>query len=307
MILRALLLAALALAPAWGEAARAQAPSPSMPELRRLIDQRERNIERAETRRAVLEARADSLQRAKGRTAAGSAAFQTVSNQILQLSADIRQVQRDLRTYYGEVRSLRQELFVAVNRAITETTARIEELRRQGLTREGNPEVRVLLDRLRALVEEREALARALEEAEEDLYLPDLVFDPTDSPRDLRAKEAIARDAVARIDARIEALAARIEEERRKARMEREIDRLRDDIALWGDENAARSSDEIAQILERRGESQGRAGGANPFAPSTEETIRSLQARRIQLLERRSEFEALADQFAQRIREFYRN
>jgi chromosome segregation ATPase len=295
-----LLLAAAALALVAGAPeARAQVPGPGIVELRRLIAQREPEIVRLEARQRALETRGDSLSQVKRRTAAGSAQFETVSNQIRQTGDQLVQVARSLRTLYEQMRDLRTKLYSAYNVAIGETSQRIEQLPK---TAENTAELNRLTETLRQYVAAREALVPEIEEAQDDLFLPDLVVDPTDGPSQLRVKEAIARDAVDKIDDRIGAIRDQIAALVRKQRDREEFARLREDIELWGDRQAAQASDATSAILEGRNAPGGR-GTAEMFDDPAQR-IRELQRRLLDLEDRRDEYAAKAAVFAQRLREF---
>jgi phage host-nuclease inhibitor protein Gam len=293
-----LLLAAAALALVGGAPeASAQVQGPGIVELRRLIAQREPEIARLEARQRVLETRGDSLSQVKRRTAAGSAQFETVSNQIRQTGDQLVEVARSLRTLYEQMRDLRTKLYSAYNEAIAETSQRIERLPK---TVENTAELNRLTETLRQYVAAREALVPEIEEAQDDLFLPDLVVDPTDGPSQLRVKEAIARDAVDKIDERIVAFQDQIETLTRKQRDREEFHRLRQDIELWGDRQAAQGGSEIEAMLE------GRTGGrVGDVFDDYSERIGNLQQRLLDLDERRQEYAAKAAVFAQRLQEFY--
>ena len=293
-----LLLAAAALALVAGASeASAQVQGPGIVELRRLIAQREPEIARLEARQRVLETRGDSLSQVKRRTAAGSAQFETVSNQIRQTGDQLVEVARSLRTLYEQMRDLRTKLYSAYNEAIAETSQRIERLPK---TVENTAELNRLTETLRQYVAAREALVPEIEEAQDDLFLPDLVVDPTDGPSQLRVKEAIARDAVDKIDERIVAFREQIETLTRKQRDREEFHRLRQDIELWGDRQAAQGGSEIEAMLE------GRTGGrVGDVFDDYSERIGNLQQRLLELDERRQEYAAKAAVFAQRLQEFY--
>lgn len=292
------LLAAAALALVAGAPeASAQVQGPGIVELRRLIAQREPEIARLEARQRVLETRGDSLSQVKRRTAAGSAQFETVSNQIRQTGDQLVEVARSLRTLYEQMRDLRTKLYSAYNEAIAETSQRIERLPK---TVENTAELNRLTETLRQYVAAREALVPEIEEAQDDLFLPDLVVDPTDGPSQLRVKEAIARDAVDKIDERIVAFQDQIATLTRKQRDREEFHRLRRDIELWGDRQAAQGGSEIEAMLE------GRTGGrVGDVFDDYSERIGNLQQRLLDLDERRQEYAAKAAVFAQRLQEFY--
>lgn len=286
---------ALLAAPADGAA---QQPGPGLVELRRLIAQREPEIARLEARQRALEARGDSLSQVKRRTAAGSAQFETVSNQIRQTGDQLFQVARELRTLYEQVRDLRTSLYNEYNRAIGETSQRIDRLPK---TPENTAELNRLTETLAEYVAARAALVPQIEKAQDDLFLPDLVVNPTDGPSQLRVKEAIARDAIDKIDERIEAIGEQIEDQNRKARDLEELERVKADIALWGDQQGINAETIESAILEERGR-------RDPFGGVFEDPndqIRELQRRLIELADRRQEYAAKAAVFAQRLQEFY--
>ncbi|MFN2382667.1 MAG: hypothetical protein ABR559_00220 [Gemmatimonadota bacterium] len=276
-----------------------RAQGPSIAEYRRLIGERVRDIERLEARNAVLEARGDSLALVKRRADPGGTQFMTVSNAILEASQQITGIQRQLRTLYGQVRDLKTRLYVAYNDAIAQTSQQIERLPK---TAPNTRELRRLTDQLGEYVLAREVLVGEIEEAQVDLYLPELVFDPSDGPTQLEHKEAFARDAMDKIDLQIAAIQGQIAKAVQRKRTAEELRRLRDDIELWGDAQARASGDQIEAILE------GRAAG--PTRPSVfddpDARIRELQRRRLELLEKRQEYERKARQFAERLRAFYR-
>jgi chromosome segregation ATPase len=296
---RALVLLGLVLAALTGAAdGAAQQPGPGLVELRRLITQREPQIARLEARQRALEARGDSLSEIKRGTAAGSAQFETVSNQIRQTGDQLVQVARELRTLYEQMRDLRTSLYNEYNRAIGETNQRIDRL---PMTPENTAELNRLTETLREYVAARAVLVPQIEEAQDDLFLPDLVVDPTDGPSQLRVKEAIARDAVDKIDGRIEAIRKQIEDQNRKARDLEELERVKQDIALWGDQQSIQAGSEIEAILEGRGVRDAPGDLFN----DPNQRIRELQIRLLDLAERRQEYAAKAAVFAQRLQEFY--
>ena len=276
------------------------AQGPGIVELRRLIAQREPEIARLEARQRTLEARGDSLSQIKRRTAAGSTQFETVSNQIREIGDQLIRLARDLRTYYEQMRDLKTQLFNAYNRAIAETNQRIDRLPK---TPGNTAELNRLTETLRQYVAAREALVPQIEEAQDDLFLPDLVLDPTDGPSQLRVKEAIARDAIDKIDARIVVIREQIETLNRKRRDMQEIQRLKDDIALWGDQQSIQASDEIAAMLE--GRDPGGRGAPGDIFDDPDERMRDLQRRLLDLRDRRLEYARKAAVFAERLREFY--
>lgn len=279
----------------------AQQPGPGIVELRRLISQREPEIARLEARQRTLEARGDSLSHVKRRTAAGSAQFETVSNQIRETGDQLIQVARTLRTLYEQMRDLRTKLYTAYNQAIAETSQRIERLPK---TTGNTAELNRLTETLRQYVAAREALVPEIEEAQDDIFLPDLVLDPTDGPSQLRVKEAIARDAVDKIDERIVAIREQIDALVRKERDREEFARLKEDIDLWGDRQAAQGGNEIEAILEGRNTPGGR-GATGDLFDDPDRRIRDLQGRLLELEDRREEYAAKAAVFADRLQEFY--
>jgi chromosome segregation ATPase len=276
----------------------AQQPSPGIVELRRLITQREPQIARLEARQRTLEARGDSLSQVKRGTAAGSAQFETVSNQIRQTGDQLFQVARELRTLYEQMRDLRTSLYNEYNRAIGETSQRIDRLPK---TAQNTSELNRLTETLAEYVAARAAIVPQIEEAQDDLFLPDLVVNPTDGPSQLRVKEAIARDAVDKIDERIEAIRLQIEDQNRKARDLEELERLNDDMALWGDQQGRNTENLTAAILEERGRRDAFGG----VFEDPNDQISELQRRLIELADRRQEYAAKAAVFAQRLQEFY--
>ena len=304
--LRGPAIAILALGVALGAAASAaaQQPGPSIPELERFLAERDGNIARSEARLARLEAVGDSLVRAKRRADPGSAQYERISNQILENSDQIQPLQRDLRQLHSEARELRQTLFVRFNNAIAETNQRIEELRRQGRTPERSPELRQLIDALPGYYAAHARYEAAVAEQECAPWLPDLILLADDGPSQLRYKEALARDAVDKIDACIGGIEKQIEEKIQKRRIRQEAERLRGDLERWGDQRSVKAGNDIDAILENRVAGEGRPGTLNPFE-DPDARIRELQRRRLDLVERRDEFETKARWFAQRLREFY--
>lgn len=278
------------------------AQGPGIVELRRLIAQREPEIARLEARQRTLEARGDSLSQVKRRTAAGSAQFETVSNQIRETGDQLIRLARELRTLYEQMRDLKTQLYNAYNRAIAETNQRIDRLPK---TAANTGELNRLTETLREFVTARAALVPEIEEAQDDLFLPDLLLDPTDGPSQLRVKEAIARDAVDKIDTRILAIREQIEALNRKQRDLEEMQRLKDDIALWGDQQSIRAASEIDAILEGRNAPSGRDAAGDLFAEDPDDRMRDLQRRLLELRDRRLEYARKADVFAERLREFY--
>jgi chromosome segregation ATPase len=289
---------ALAVLAGAADGAAQQQPGPGLVELRRLIAQREPQIARLEARQRALEARGDSLSEVKRRTAAGSAQFETVSNQIRQTGDQLVQVARELRTLYEQMRDLRTSLYNEYNRAIGETNQRIDRLPK---TAENTAELNRLTETLAEYVAARAVLVPQIEEAQDDLFLPDLVVDPTDGPSQLRVKEAIARDAVDKIDGRIEAIRKQIEDQNRKARDLEELERVKDDIALWGDQRGIDAETLEEAILEERGRRDAFGG----VFDDPNQRIRDLQVRLLDLADRRQEYAAKAAVFAQRLQEFY--
>lgn len=298
VLLAGVMLAALAGA---ADGAAQQQPGPGLVELRRLVAQREPQIARLEARQRALEARGDSLSQIKRRTAAGSAQFETVSNQIRETGDQLVRVARELRTLYEQVRDLKAKLFLAYNDAVAETTERLERLPK---TAENTAELGRLTEQLRVYVSDRAAIQAELEEAQDDLFLPDLVVDPTDGPSQLRVKEAIARDAVDKIDGRIGMIREQIETLNRKARDLEEIQRLNRDRELWGDQQGIESGNEIEAILEGRN-APGIRGAPDDVFADPNERIRALQLQLVSLADRRQEYAAKAAVFAQRLQEFY--
>lgn len=297
MARRRSLLVLAALAGLLGSAAEsvAQQPGPGIVELRRLISQREPGIARLEARQRALEARGDSLSQVKRRTAAGSAQFETVSNRIRETGEELVAVARSLRTLYEQMRDLKAQLFLAYNAAVGETTERLERLPK---TAENTAELGRLTEQLRVYVEARAAIQAELDEAQTDLYLPDLVVDPTDGPSQLRVKEAIARDAVDKIDERIAAIGEQIETLNRKERDREEFERLKDDIALWGGQQGINDEFEAMRNAQER-------GGVPGVFEDTGQAIRNLQLQLSGLTDRRQEYAAKAAVFAERLQAFY--
>jgi hypothetical protein len=127
------------------------------------------------------------------------------------------------------------------------------------------------------------------------------VVDPTDGPSQLRVKEAIARDAVDKIDGRIEVIREQIEGQNRKARDLEELERVKRDIALWGDQQGINAENVNDAILEERGRRDTFGG----VFDDPNQRIRELQLRLLDLAERRQEYAAKAAVFAQRLQAFY--
>lgn len=299
--LRVALLVAVALA---ATATPTLGQGPGIEEYRRLIDERESEITRLEARLGALEQRGDSLSTAKREAEPGSAVFQTLSNEILASSQAITTATRQLRVLYEQTRDLKTELFLAYNREIPVVQSQIDELTGQGRTTENSLELRRLVATLAEYVRERERITAEIEEVEDDLFLPQLAFDPTDGPAQLRVKEAIARDAVDRIDGRIRSIEDQINKAVQRQRDLEEFRRLQDDIELWGDSQAAQGGSVIEEILSGRNV----AGGAGPgdVFDDPDQRLQELQRRRLDLIERRNEYEQKADEFAQRRIDFYR-
>lgn len=285
-------------------AARAQVQGgPSVQEVQRLLDQRESAIAVTTTRLGRLEAVGDSLVSAKRRADPGSAQYERISNQILENSNQIKPLQRDLRLLHSEAQDLRQQLFLRYNTLIAETNQRIEGLKRQGRTPQSSPELRRLIDQLPDYVAARARYEAAIEEERCAPWLPDLVLLADDGPAQLRYKEALARDAVDKINTCIQGIQQQINKIVQKERIREEADRLRRDIEMWGDQGSAQAGDEIGAILEGRGTGESRPGGVNPFEDA-DASMRALRRRQLDLIDRREEFEAKARWFAQRLREF---
>lgn len=276
------------------------AQGPGIPELRRLLDERETDITRLEARLRVQEQRADSLSRAKRDARAGSARFESLSNEILETSQEITGLARRLRVLYQQVRSLQTDLYLAYNREIAEANQRIDALTGRPRTEANIAELRRLLDRLQTYVPARDQMAAALQSGEEDLLLLDLTFDARDDPSRLRVKQAIAQDLMARIDRRISAIQSQIDRAEQRRRDLEEFERLREDIDLWGDREG--SGRQLDAILEGRSTGGDELGGAfdDPDA-----RILELQRQRVELIDRRSEYQNLERLFAQRLEEFY--
>lgn len=281
------------------------AQGPSIEELHRLVDERESEIVNLEERLDGLEQRADSLSRAKREITPGGPEFEAISNEILDSSLAITQVARQLRTLYEQVRDLNTELFFRYNAAIPETQRRIDELTEEGRTTETSAELRRLIGELEALVRAREDIAARIEEAEDDLLLPELTLDPTDGPSELRVKEAIARDAVDKIDTRIAAIDDQMEEAQQRQRDLEEFQRIKSEIDLWGDSQATLGGSQIEAVLQGRAPGADFRGSESVF-DDRQQRIRSLQEKRLDLVDRRREYEAKAEQFANRLQEFYR-
>ena len=299
-------IALLALAVALGlgaSSAVAQQPAgPTIQELERLLDEREANIARSDARLVALEALADSLVRAKSRVDPGSAQYERISNQIRENSDQIRPLQRDLRQLHAETRDLQTQLFQRYNGLVAVTQTRIDELRRQGRTSQNSPELAQLLQRLPDYLSARERYNAAVQEQQCAPWLPDLVLMADDSPSQLRYKEALSRDAVDKINTCIQGIEKQIDDQVQKKRIKEEVERLQRDIRLWGDQRSAQARDQLEQILEGRDRVLG--GALDPFE-DPDARIRELQRRRLDLVERREEYQTKARWFAQRLREFY--
>lgn len=283
--------------------APARAQGPPIQEMERLLDQRESAIAVTSARLERLESVGDSLVNAKRRADPGGVQYERISNQIRENSDQIKPLQRDLRILHGEAGDIRQQLYQRYNTAVAETNTRIQELRRQGRTPQNSAELRRLVDDLPTLLAARERHTAALEEERCAPWLPDLVLLADDGPAQLRYKEALARDAVDKIDTCIQGIQTQITKIAQRERIREETDRIRRDIELWGDDRSARAADNIGQILEGRGAGASRAGIGDPFEDPNAR-IRELNRRRLDLVERRQEFEAKARWFAQRLREF---
>lgn len=294
----AIVLLALGLIASGVESAAGQGPG--IAELRRLLDQRETDITRLEAQLRTQEQRADSLSRAKRGTRPGSARFEALSNEILTSSQEITGLARRLRVLYQQVRSLQTDLYLAYNREIAEARQRIDELTGRPRTDQTAAELRRLLSRLETYVPARDEIALALESGEEDLLLLDLTFDARDDPSRLRVKRAIAQDLIERIDRRIAGIQNQIDRAERRKRDLEEFERVRRDIELWGDREG--SGRQLDAILEGRATGEGALGEA---LEDPDARILQLQRQRVDLIDRRSEYEGLERLFAQRLEEFY--
>jgi uncharacterized coiled-coil protein SlyX len=278
----------------------ALAQGPGIPELRRLLGERETDITRLEAQLRTQEQRADSLSRAKRGTRPGSARFEALSNEILTSSQQITGLARRLRVLYQQVKSLQTDLYLAYNREIADARQRMDELTGRPRTDQTAAELRRLLGRLETYVPARDEIALALESGEEDLLLLDLTFDARDDPSRLRVKQAIAQDLIERIDRRIAGIQNQIDRAERRKRDLEEFARVRRDIELWGDREG--SGRQLDAILE------GRSTGEGELAEAFEDPdarILQLQRQRVDLIDRRSEYESLERLFAQRLEEFY--
>lgn len=291
---------ALAFALLAGEPASVAAQGPGISELRRLLSERETDITRLEAQLRTQEQRADSLSRAKRGARPGSARFEALSNEILESSQEITGLARRLRVLYQQVRSLQTDLYLAYNREIAQANQRIEELTGRPRTDQTAAELRRLLTRLETYVPARDEMALAMESGEEDLLLLDLTFDARDDPSRLRVKQAIARDLIERIDRRIAGIQNQIDRQEQKKRTLEEFQRLREDIELWGDREG--SGRQLDAILEGRTTTGAELGAA---LEDPDARILQLQRQRLDLIDRRSEYESLERLFAQRLEEFY--
>lgn len=272
-------------------------PSPSIEELRRLADERERQIERLEGRLVRLEAQQDSLVREKRRARPGSASFEAVSNRIRELSDQIQPLQRDLTTFRQQLRNLRQQLYLRYVTEIGAMNTRFEVLKQEGLTPQTSAEMRRIIERFTEYSAAREELSQQIEEVQVALALPSLAYDPTDGPRELRIKLATARDAVVRIDSMIDRVDGEVAEKQAEERMQREARQLKRDLEFWGDDRSNQSADELGEILDQQ-------GTLDPFRDPAER-IRRLRERRDELVELRQEYQRKVELFDQQLREFY--
>jgi uncharacterized coiled-coil protein SlyX len=223
-----------------------------------------------------------------------------LSNEILTSSQQITGLARRLRVLYQQVKSLQTDLYLAYNREIAEARQRMDELTGRPRTDQTAAELRRLLGRLETYVPARDEIALALESGEEDLLLLDLTFDARDDPSRLRVKQAIAQDLIERIDRRIAGIQNQIDRAERRKRDLEEFARVRRDIELWGDREG--SGRQLDAILE------GRSTGEGELAEAFEDPdarILQLQRQRVDLIDRRSEYESLERLFAQRLEEFY--
>ena len=148
---------ALALGLAGADGAHAQGPG--IPELRRLLDEREADIEQLEGQLRSLEDRAAVLSRAKRDARPGSARFESLSNQILDVSREITGLARRLRVLYEQGRSLQTDLYLAYNREIAAARQRIDELTGRPRTDATAAEIRGLVGRLREYIPARDEIA----------------------------------------------------------------------------------------------------------------------------------------------------
>ena len=278
------------------------AQGPGIVELRRLIDGRETEIARLDVRLRSLEQRGDSLSTAKRAAEPGSARFVSISNQILESSEQITNVTRQLRVLYEQVRDLKTQLFLAYNEQIPIVQQEIDAVTSREPAAENDGELRRLVALLENYVRARETLTTEIEEVEEDLFLPRLALDPRDGPAQLRVKEAIARDAVDKIDERIAAIEDQINKTLQKQRDLEEFQRIKDDIERDG--QAALGGSVIEAILSDRGVG-GRTGPGDVFE-DPDARLSALQRRRFDLLQRRDDYANKAEQFAERRAAFYR-
>ncbi len=278
------------------------AQQPGIVELRRLVDERETEIARLEVRLRSLEQRGDSLSAAKREAEPGSARFVSISNQILESSQQITNVTRQLRVLYEQVRDLKTQLFLAYNEQIPVIQQEIDAVTSREPTDETDRELRRLVALLEDYVRARETLTTEIEEVEEDLFLPRLALDPRDGPAQLRVKEAIARDAVDKIDERIAAIEDQINKALQKQRDLEEFQRIKDDIERDGQASPAGSV--IEAILSDRGVG-GRSGPGDVFE-DPDARLNALQRRRFDLVQRREDYANKAELFAERRAAFYR-
>jgi uncharacterized coiled-coil protein SlyX len=274
------------------------AQQPGIVELQRLVDERETEIARLEVRLRSLEQRGDSLSTAKREAVPGSARFVSISNQILESSQQITNVTRQLRVLYEQVRDLKTQLFLAYNEQIPIVQQEIDVVTSREPTDETDRELRRLVALLEDYVRARETLTTEIEEVEEDLFLPRLALDPRDGPAQLRVKEAIARDAVDKIDERIAAIEDQINKTLRKQRDLEEFQRIKDDIERDGQASPAGSV--IERILSDRGVG-GRTGPGDVFE-DPDARLNALRRRRFDLVQRREDYSNKAEQFAERSR-----
>lgn len=279
------------------------AQQPGIVELRRLVNERETEIARLEVRLRSLEQRGDSLSTAKREAEPGSARFVAISNQILESSQQITNVTRQLRVLYEQVRDLKTQLFLAYNEQIPIVQQEIDAVTNRGPTDATDRELRRLVALLEEYVRAREALTAEIEEVGEDLFLPRLALDPRDGPAQLRVKEAIARDAVDKIDTRVAAIEDQINKTLQKQRDLEEFQRIKDDIERDG--QASPRGSVIEAILSDRGVG-GPTGPGGVFVEDPDARLRALQQRRFDLVQRREDYANKAEQFAERRAAFYR-
>lgn len=278
------------------------AQQPGIVQLQQLVDERETEIARLEVRLRSLEQRGDSLSTAKREAESGSARFVSISNQILESSQQITNVTRQLRVLYGQVRDLKTQLFLAYNEQIPIVQQEIDAVTSREPTDATDRELRRLVALLEDYVRARERLTTEIEEVEEDLFLPRLALDPRDGPAQLRVKEAIARDAVDKIDKRIAAIEDQINKTLQKRRDLEEFQRIKDDIER--DAQASPAGSVIEAILSDRGVG-GRTGPGDMFE-DPDARLNALQRRRFDLVQRREDYTNKAEQFAERRAAFYR-